>query len=224
MKGKAVCLLSGGIDSATAFFIARAGGYECLPLAFDYGQRHMRELASAEAIARSARTHLMVLTLDFPWKGSSLLDRTAPIPAARSNDTPSTYVPGRNIIFLAHALSYAESVGASAVVIGAHSEDYSGYPDCRSEFFDAFRAVKNTGTRAGQTISLEVPLLKLGKADIIRWGRALGVPFELTWSCYSGGSEPCGACDSCYYRAKGFREAGLADPLLVSSNLTKVLR
>jgi len=131
------------------------------------------------------------------------------------NSIPSTYVPSRNIIFLSFALSYAEAKGAGAVYIGAHTQDYSGYPDCRPEFFSAFNKIISCGTKAGiekRKIRIETPLIRKNKAQIIRIGSALGVPFELTWSCYWGGRRPCGRCDSCYYRMKGFKEAGIQDP------------
>ena len=135
--------------------------------------------------------------------------------AAAARGIPSTYVPGRNIIFLSHAVSLAEAAGARAVFIGAHSQDYSGYPDCRPEFYSAFQKAIGAGTRAGvqgRPIKIIAPLINSGKAGIIRLGNKLGVPFELTWSCYAGGSRPCGTCDSCLFRAKGFKEAGLVDP------------
>jgi 7-cyano-7-deazaguanine synthase len=134
---------------------------------------------------------------------------------------PSTYVPARNIIFLSFALSYAEAIKAGAIFIGAHSQDYSGYPDCRPEFYRAFSKVIATGTKSGvekRKIQIKTPLIRKTKAQIIRLGKSLGVPFALTWSCYRGGKRPCGICDSCYFRAKGFREAGLIDPLLSKSS------
>jgi len=127
---------------------------------------------------------------------------------------PSTYVPARNIIFLSFALSFAETIKASAIFIGAHAQDYSGYPDCRPEFFKAFEKTAKTGTASGDKIKIIAPLLHKNKSQIIRLGQRLGVPFELTWSCYRGKKYPCGKCDSCYYRAKGFKEAGFLDPLL----------
>jgi len=132
----------------------------------------------------------------------------------RAKTIPSTYVPGRNIIFLSFALSYAEAIKAGAIFIGAHAQDYSGYPDCRPEFFDAFKEVVSFGTKAGvygKRIQIETPLINKTKAAIIKLGARLGVPFHLTWSCYKGGRKPCGECDSCYYRAKGFREAGIEE-------------
>ncbi len=221
---RAVVLLSGGLDSAVALYLARAGGFKCSCLIFDYGQRHKREVASAKKIARQAGCDYKLIRLDFPWKGSSLLDkgrkirRVAMSPCRHvTGKIPDTYVPGRNIIFLSLALSCAEATGARTVFIGAHAQDYSGYPDCRPQFFRAFAKAAHYGTKAGverRGIKIKTPLIDKTKAGIIRLGKKLGVPFELTWSCYKGGARPCGCCDSCYYRAKGFRRAGLKDPAL----------
>ncbi|MFH0855510.1 MAG: 7-cyano-7-deazaguanine synthase QueC [Candidatus Omnitrophota bacterium] len=212
---RAIVLLSGGLDSATALYIAKSEGYICHCLSFDYGQRHLREIEAAVKISRLAKCPLELVKIALPWKGSALLDSKARLPGpkgrAKSN-IPATYVPGRNIIFLSFALSFAEAIGAKAIFIGAHAQDYSGYPDCRPEFYAAFRKVVSTGTKAGvenRGIEIKAPLINMSKAQIIRLGYKLGVPFELTWSCYKGVKAPCGRCDSCYYREKGFREAGL---------------
>lgn len=221
---KAIVLLSGGLDSATTLYFARSQGYKCLCLIFDYGQRHSKEIKSAKAIAKSANCQSQVIKISLPWRGSTLLDKKIIIPG-RDNETtrqrdsviPSTYVPARNIIFLSFALSYAESVGASAIFIGAHVQDYSGYPDCRPEFYRAFSRVIACGTKAGvekRRIEIKTPLINKNKAEIIKLGKRSGVPFARTWSCYQGGKKPCGKCDSCYFRAKGFQEAGINDPLL----------
>ena len=163
-----------------------------------------------------------VLKIRLPWKGSSLLDKKIPVSEAKkrqgikSAQIPATYVPARNIIFLSFALSYAEASGAEAIFIGAHSQDYSGYPDCRRGFFSAFQAAAKRGTKAGSEgrgIKIFTPLINQTKAGIIRSGFKLGVPFEQTWSCYKGKERPCGKCESCYFRARGFKEAGLSDPL-----------
>ncbi|MFA6216985.1 MAG: 7-cyano-7-deazaguanine synthase QueC [Candidatus Omnitrophota bacterium] len=219
---RAIVLLSGGLDSATTLYYAKRNGFDPYCLVFDYGQRHQREITAARGIARALNAPLEKIKIAFPWKGSSLLDKSKSLPQ-RSNlkpllgaDIPSTYVPARNIIFLSFALSYAEVVQAEAVFIGAHAQDYSGYPDCRPEFYRAFDTVIKTGTKAGvegHTIKVITPLINKTKSEIIKLGFSLGVPFERTWSCYHGGKRPCGKCDSCYYRGKGFVEAGLEDPL-----------
>lgn len=209
---QAVVLLSGGLDSAVALYYAKAKGYKCLCLIFDYGQRHKKEIIQAQKIAKAAGCPYKLLKISFPWKGSALLDKKIKIPEMISAGVPVTYVPGRNIIFLSFAISLAETLKAKAVFIGAHSQDYSGYPDCRPEFLSAFSRLAKTGTVGEYEIA--APLLRKNKSQIIRMGKKLGVPFGLTWSCYAGGKTPCGKCDSCRYRAKGFKEAGEFDPLL----------
>lgn len=220
IKPKAVVLLSGGLDSAVALYIAKREGYDCHCLVFDYGQRHRKEVAQARLIARSSGAKLHIVKLKLPWKGSSLLDKKNRLPFDRTigeikKNIPSTYVPSRNTIFLSMASSFAEAIGAEAIFIGAHYEDSSGYPDCRKEYLKSFRKVLNLGTKAGieNKLTLEFPLIDKSKKDIIKIGEELGVPFELTWSCYKGGARPCMRCDSCVLRAKGFKEAGLKDPL-----------
>ena len=218
---KAVVLLSGGLDSSTTLYLAKKKGFKCFCLVFDYGQRLRRELESAKKVARKAGCPCKSIKIDLPWKGSALLDRKIKIPkylkgADVNNNIPLTYVPGRNTIFLSFALSYAEAIGASAIFIGAHAQDYSGYPDCRPGFFRAFSKVALCGTKAGienKKIKVETPLLNMKKSQIIKLGDKLGVPFGLTWSCYRGGKFPCGTCDSCYYRARGFKQAGIPDSL-----------
>lgn len=217
MKSKisktAVVLLSGGLDSATVLYLAKAQGYKCQALIFDYGQRHKQEVACAVKIAQAGGCAHRILKISFPWKGSALLDKKIKIPKKITQGIPVTYVPGRNIIFLSFALSLAEVIKAQAIFIGAHAQDYSGYPDCRVEFFKAFVKMSKVGLAAKHEIRILAPLLNKSKSQIISLGRALGVPFNLTWSCYRAGRRPCGKCDSCYYRAKGFKEAGLIDPL-----------
>lgn len=223
MSAKAVCLLSGGIDSSTAAAVARSRGCEVYALTFDYGQRHKREIEAARAVARflNAAQHVVVSFDLRLWGGSALTDEI-PLPEGRGTEEqaaeiPVTYVPARNTIFLAFALSYAEAVGAESIYIGANQVDYSGYPDCRGEYLKAFERVANLGTKAGvegrMVFRIEAPLLNLKKSEIIRLGVSLGLDYGLTWSCYAGGELPCGRCDSCLIRLRGFKEAGLEDPL-----------
>lgn len=217
MKNKllkqAVALLSGGLDSATVLYLAKAEGYLCRCLIFDYGQLHRKEINCAVNIAKASGSSYRILKIDFPWKGSALLDKRIKVPKKITQAVPATYVPARNIIFLSYALSFAETIKARAIFIGAHAQDYSGYPDCRPEFFKAFAKAAKAGTLGGSMIKISAPLLKMDKSRIISLGQKLGVPFNLTWSCYRGAKLPCGECDSCHYRAKGFKEADLVDPL-----------
>ncbi len=222
---KAVVLLSGGLDSATTLAIAKREGYPCHALSFAYGQRHSRELESANKVAAAlgAVEHL-VLTLDLRLIGGSALTADIPVPKGRSakeigHGIPITYVPARNTIFLAHALGWAEVLGAEDLFFGANVYDSSGYPDCRREFVDAFEHLANLATKAGvegkSRFKIHTPLIRMTKAEIIKRGHALGVDFGLTWSCYepTADGRACGLCDSCLLRKKGFAEAGLTDPL-----------
>jgi 7-cyano-7-deazaguanine synthase len=219
---KAVVLLSGGLDSSTVLYQAKADGYECYALSFDYQQRHRRELNSAEAIARCAGVkEYQVVNFDLrQWGGSALTD-DIDLPENRSLDEmseniPITYVPARNTIFLSFGLSYAEATGAERVYVGVNALDYSGYPDCRPDYIQAMQQVFNLGTkqgREGQAIEIVTPLINLKKTAIIELGNQLGVPWEKTWSCYAGGDAACGACDSCLLRLAAFAELGLQDPL-----------
>jgi len=218
---KAVILLSGGLDSATCLLVAREEGFEVHALSFDYGQRHAVELDAARAIAAryGAKEH-RVVRLDYPGGGASALTDPAiavPRDALGREAIPVTYVPARNTLFLAHALAWAEVLGARAIFIGANALDYSGYPDCRPEFLEAFESAANLGTRGGvegEPFRIRAPLLRSTKADIVRKAAALGLDFALTSSCYEPGPDrrPCGACDACLLREKGFREAGVKDP------------
>jgi len=218
-KRKAVVLLSGGLDSATTLYWAQNQGFLTYGLIFDYGQRHSKEVRQAKKIAQVSGTPFHVLRISLPWQGSSLLNKKISLPQGRKivpEEIPSTYVPGRNIIFLSFAVSYAEALGAEAVFIGANAVDYSGYPDCRPDFFKMYQNAINKGTKTGakgKSIKVHTPLIKKTKAQIIRMGMKLSTPYYLTWSCYKGGKKPCGKCDSCVLRQKGFKEAGIKDPL-----------
>ena len=220
---RAIVLLSGGLDSATCLLIAMADGFEVFALSFDYGQRHAIELDRARTLARfyKAREH-RVLRLDLASReASALTDPAKAVPrhALASQPIPITYVPARNTLFLAHAVAWGEVIGAGAVYIGANALDYSGYPDCRPEFLEAFARAANLGTKAGVEGSLRfdirAPLIAMTKAQIVRRASELGLELALTSSCYDPSKEgvPCGACDSCLLREKGFREAGMIDPV-----------
>lgn len=219
---KAICLLSGGLDSAVSLYVARSEGYSPIALSIEYGQRHYREIASARALTKKLATPHFFAALSMPWKGSALLDSRLKLPnnrdeSAMSAEIPITYVPGRNSVFLSMAMSCAEVERAEAIFIGANALDYSGYPDCRLEYLIGFAEAVRRGTKAGQEgwkIEVRAPLIRLTKKEIVLLGQKLGVPFEMTWSCYAGDDKPCLACDSCILRAKGFSEAGVPDPLL----------
>jgi len=216
---KAVILLSGGLDSSTTLYDALSQGYECHCLVFDYGQKHKKEIIQAKAVARRAGCQVFVVKIGLPWKGSALLDKKISIPRNRSLKTqgiPITYVPGRNIIFLSFAASFAEAIEAKAVFIGANAVDYSGYPDCRPQFIRSYQAMLGLGLKTsleGKKIKVVTPLIHLSKARIVQLAVKLKVPLHLTWSCYNGGSKPCGVCDSCRLRAQGFAQARINDPV-----------
>jgi 7-cyano-7-deazaguanine synthase len=223
---RAVCLLSGGLDSSTCLAWARREGFICYALSFDYGQRHRRELDAARRVAEAlgAARHL-TLCIDLRAFGGSALTADLAIPKGRApaemaEVIPVTYVPARNTVFLSCALAWAETLEAADLVLGVNAIDYSGYPDCRPEFLEAFERLANLATRAGvegrTRFRVHAPLIRLSKAEIIRLGRELGLDFSLTWSCYDPAEDgrPCGACDSCLLRARGFEQAGLPDPLL----------
>jgi len=222
---KAVVLLSGGLDSATVLYYAKAKGFSPHCLVFDYGQRHCGEVKKAAAIARQAGCSCRIATIRLPWGASALLDKKIGLPKRKKIDPreiPVTYVPARNIIFLSFAASFAEAIGARAVFIGANAVDYSGYPDCRPEFFRAFQQALDRGLKSGvqkKAIRIYAPLLRKTKAQIIGLGLKLKVPYERTWSCYGGGRRPCGVCDSCLLRRRGFEEAGAADPSMTKSQI-----
>lgn len=221
---KAVVLLSGGIDSATTLAIARSRGFDVYALSFRYGQRHMVELEAAVRIAQSyfVPQHLTV-DIDLRRIGGSALTSDLDVPKSRSvqemgKDIPITYVPARNTIFLSYALAWAEVIGSSDIFIGVNALDYSGYPDCRPEYIEAYERMANLATKAGvegkQKLKIHTPLIALSKAQIIRKGMELDVDYSLTHSCYDPGTDgaACGQCDSCLLRLKGFQEAGLKDP------------
>lgn len=220
---RAVVLLSGGLDSATTAAIAKDKGYELYALTFDYGQRHKREIEAAKAVGRAlgVKDHVVIAFDLRKWGGSALTDDIE-VPIDRNVDEmsaeiPSTYVPARNTIFLSFALGYAETIGADTIFIGANQIDYSGYPDCREEYLRAFETMANLATKAGvegtMRFKIEAPLLHMTKVEIIKTGIALGLDYGLTWSCYKGGDEPCGVCDSCKLRTAAFEAAGMHDPL-----------
>lgn len=221
----AVCLLSGGLDSATCLGVARREGYTCFALSFDYGQRHRLELASAERVARhfEARDHKTV-RIDLRAFGGSALTDEIDVPKHNSAEDlgtgiPITYVPARNTIFLSYAMAWAEVLQSSDIFIGVNAIDYSGYPDCRPEFIAAFETMANLATKAGvegtTKLKIHTPLSKLDKAGIVKLAAEVGVDFSMTHSCYDPDAEgrSCGKCDSCLLRLKGFAEAGITDPL-----------
>jgi 7-cyano-7-deazaguanine synthase len=224
---KAVCLLSGGLDSSTCLALARRDGFDCYALSFDYGQRHRVELDCAARVAASLGVaQHRVVRFDLRQFGQSALTGDVLVPKGRSVDEmsqeiPVTYVPARNTIFLSFALAWAETLEASDIFIGVNALDYSGYPDCRPEFIEAYEEMANLATKTGvegrTRIAIRTPLIQLSKAGIVKLAAELGLDFRLTHSCYDPdpAGRPCGACDSCLLRQKGFEEAGIVDPLLL---------
>lgn len=215
----AVVLLSGGLDSATVLAMARADGWRCHALSIDYGQRHRAELQAAIRVAKALGAHEhRVIALDLGvFGGSALTDPTIAVPTLPSPGIPVTYVPARNTIFLSIALAYAEVTRSQAIFTGANAVDYSGYPDCRPEFLEAFERLANLATKAaveGAAIAIRAPIVRMSKAEIVRQGHDLGVDFALTVSCYNADDEgrACGRCDSCRLRREGFERAGFGDP------------
>jgi 7-cyano-7-deazaguanine synthase len=225
---RAVVLLSGGLDSATVLAIARSQGYELYALSFSYGQRHVWELEAAKHVAASIGVaQHRVAAIDLRVFGGSALTDDIAVPKGRATEEmsgriPVTYVPARNTIFLSFALAWAEVLGSSDIFVGVNALDYSGYPDCRPEFISAFEKMANVATKAGvegrQSLKIHAPLIALSKAQIIARGIELGVDYSMTSSCYdpSSAGQPCGQCDSCLLRQKGFRENGIEDPLRYS--------
>lgn len=216
---KAVVLLSGGLDSATALYLAKSKGFEVFALSFEYGQKHKRELEAAKKLAsRIGVAEHKIVSLNLSgWGSSSLTNQDVEISQGHldSGEIPATYVPARNMIFLSVAASYCEALGAQDIFIGVSEVDYSGYVDCRQEFIDAMEAAINNGTVCAveddRPIKIHAPFINMTKADEIKLGMELGVDYSLTWSCYRGGEKPCGTCDSCLLRAKAFAEAGYSD-------------
>ena len=224
---KAVCLISGGLDSCVTTHIAKNEGYEVHALSFSYGQRHEKEIECAKTIAYSvnSKKHIIFdLNLD-KFGGSSLVNKSQNLEKERSLDEigktiPSTYVPARNTVFLSIALAYAETIDADAIFIGATATDYSGYPDCRPKYIKAFQKMANLATKKGvqgKTIEIKAPLLHMSKTEIIKEGVKIGAPLEKTWSCYAGDTKACGKCDSCLLRLKGFKKADIKDPIKYDS-------
>ena len=219
---KAVVLLSGGLDSATALYVAKKKGFEVYALSFDYGQKHDRELRAAKATAEKAGVidHRIVTLNMGQWGGSSLTDDSINIDDGniKRTDIPMTYVPARNMVLLSVAASFAEAIGAYDIFIGVSEVDYSGYVDCRKEFLDAMQNAINKGTvcavEQGNHIAIHAPFIEMTKTEEIRLGMSLGVDYATTWSCYRGGEKPCGTCDSCLLRAEAFKKAGYPDPSL----------
>ncbi|PZV14468.1 MAG: 7-cyano-7-deazaguanine synthase QueC [Leptolyngbya sp.] len=218
MKPKAVVLISGGLDSATAAAQAIADGYDLIVLSLRYGQRHDREILAAQQVAAhlGIQDHF-ILSVDLAqWGGSALTDSEIAVPQSgiQSGEIPITYVPGRNTVFIAIALSLAEAKGATAVYLGINAVDYSGYPDCRPDYLSAFQQLATLSSKAGlegNALTLVAPLVMDSKVDIVHKALAFGIPIELTWSCYQGDATPCGRCDSCRIRDKALIEAGRAD-------------
>ena len=222
---KAVVLISGGLDSTTVLAIAKSQGYDCYTLSFDYGQRHKAELLAAERTAKSlGSSQHKVIKLDLrSIGGSALTDDHIDVPEEETQGIPVTYVPARNTIFLSIALGWAEVLQAQHIFVGVNAVDYSGYPDCRPEYIQAFEQMANLATKAGvegKKLSVQTPLMKLSKSDIVRWGLELGVDYSLTVSCYQADDQgrACGKCDSCRLRKQGFLQAGVNDPTIYASS------
>lgn len=223
MVKKAVCLISGGLDSCVTSFIAKEQGYEIYAISFNYGQLHKKELDCSNKIAQAVGVeNRIILDVDFQKFGkSSLLDTSSDSIQDHNlkdiaREVPSTYVPARNTVFLSMALAYAESTDADAIFIGVNAVDYSGYPDCRPEYIQAYQKMADLATKKGiegGSIKIEAPLLQLTKSEIIKTGLKLNAPLADTWSCYRGEELACGRCDSCILRLKGFKDAGVEDPI-----------
>lgn len=212
MKKKAVILFSGGLDSTTVLYYAVSKGYDCYCLNFNYGQKHKKEVNNAVKIVGDLGLTIKTVNICLPWDKSALTDKKIKIPnhkVIKDGYVPPTYVPGRNTIFLSYAISYAETIKAGSIFLGINAVDFSSYPDCTGKYIKAMRQVNKA---LNNKIKIIAPLEKLSKAQIIRLGLKLKVPYQKTWSCYNGAEKPCGKCDSCKLRAKGFQEVGIDDP------------
>ena len=214
MKQKAIILFSSGLDSTTVLYYAMSKGYDCHCLIFDYGQKHNKEVDNAKQFAKSLKLNYHVVKTSIPWDTSSLINKSKKIPEhkqIKEGFVPSTYVPGRNTIFLSYAISYAETIKAKKIFLGINAVDFSSYPDCTPQYLKSMQQVMKA---LNNGIEICAPIEKYSKAQIIKLGTKLKVPYEKTWSCYNGKNKPCGKCDSCKLRAKGFKEAGINDPAL----------
>ena len=214
MKQKAIVLFSSGLDSTTVLYYAINKGYDCNCLIFDYGQKHSKEVDNAKKFAKSLKLNYHVVKTSIPWDMSSLINKDKKIPEhkqIKEGFVPSTYVPGRNTIFLSYAISYAETIKAKKIFLGINAVDFSSYPDCTPQYLKSMQQVMKA---LNNGIEICAPIEKYSKAQIIKLGTKLKVPYEKTWSCYNGKNKPCGKCDSCKLRAKGFKEAGIDDPAL----------
>ena len=214
MKQKAIVLFSSGLDSTTVLYYAMSKGYECHCLIFDYGQKHNKEVNNAKKFAESLHLNYHIVKTSIPWDTSSLINKNKKIPEhkqIKEGFVPSTYVPGRNTIFLSYAISYAETIKAKKIFLGINAVDFSSYPDCTPQYLKSMQQVMKA---LNNGIEICAPIEKYSKSQIIKLGTKLKVPYEKTWSCYNGKNRPCGKCDSCKLRAKGFKEAGIDDPAL----------
>lgn len=214
MKQIAIVLFSSGLDSTTVLYYAMSKGYDCHCLIFDYGQKHNKEVNNAKKFAKSLKLNYHVVKTSIPWDTSSLINKNKKIPEhkqIKEGFVPSTYVPGRNTIFLSYAISYAETIKAQKIFLGINAVDFSSYPDCTPQYLKSMQQVMKA---LNNGIEICAPIEKYSKAQIIKLGTKLKVPYEKTWSCYNGKTKPCGKCDSCKLRAKGFKEAGIDDPAL----------
>lgn len=214
MTKKAIILFSGGLDSTTVLYYAMSKKYNCHCLIFDYGQKHKKEVVNAQKMAKNLELTFKIVKINLPWDKSALVDKLVKIPVHKTikeGYVPPTYVPGRNTLFLSYAISYAETIKADSIFLGINAVDFSSYPDCTPQYL---KAMKNVTKALNNKITIQAPIEKFSKAQIIKLGMKLKVPYQNTWTCYSGTTKPCGKCDSCKLRAKGFAEVGIDDPAL----------